>query len=63
MVKRFTAYDLEETWELDDVCPGPPNPAVYHKSLLYFVARALEPGSSGSSRSRWSGWPGRSARS
>jgi pimeloyl-ACP methyl ester carboxylesterase len=43
MVRRFTAYDLEETWELDDVCPGPPTPAVYHKSLLYFVARALEP--------------------
>ena len=43
MVKRFTAYDLEEKWELDDVCPGPPTPAVYHKSLLYFVARALEP--------------------
>jgi len=43
MVKRFTAYDLRESYELDDVCPGPPNPAVYHKSLLYFVARALEP--------------------
>ena len=26
MVKRFTAYDLEEKWELDDVCPGPPTP-------------------------------------
>jgi len=44
LVKRFTAYDLREPFELDDVCPGPPNPAVYHKSLLYFVARALEPG-------------------
>jgi hypothetical protein len=42
-LKRFTAYDLRESYELDDVCPGPPTPAVYHKSLLYFVARALEP--------------------
>ena len=41
-VKRFTAYDLRESYELDDVCPDPSMP-VYHKSLLYFVARALEP--------------------
>jgi hypothetical protein len=41
-VKRFTAYDLRETYELDDVCPDRSMP-VYHKSLLYFVARALEP--------------------
>ncbi len=43
MLKRITAYDLADKQELDDVCPGPPLPAVYHKSLLYFVARALEP--------------------
>ncbi|MFL5727032.1 MAG: hypothetical protein ACJ765_05520 [Chloroflexota bacterium] len=42
-VHRFTAYDLQNKFELDDVCPGPPMPAVYHKSLLYFVARSLEP--------------------
>jgi hypothetical protein len=42
-LRRFTAYDLQDKSELDDVCPGPPIPAVYHKSLLYFVARALEP--------------------
>jgi hypothetical protein len=42
MVGRFTAYDLKDNVELDDTCPGPPVP-VYHKSLLYFVARALEP--------------------
>jgi len=42
-VHRFTAYDLKTKCELDDVCPGPPLPAVYHKSLLYFVARSLEP--------------------
>ena len=41
MVGRFTAYDLKDGVELDDTCPGPPVP-VYH-SLLYFVARALEP--------------------
>ena len=43
MVGRFTAYDLKDGVELDDTCPGPPIP-IYHKSLLYFVARALEPG-------------------
>jgi hypothetical protein len=43
MLKRFTSYDLKDKFELDDVCPGPPFPAVYHKSLLYFVARSLEP--------------------
>jgi len=42
MVRRFTAYDLTDKAELDDVCPGPPSPAIYHKSLLYFVARSLE---------------------
>ena len=42
MVRRFTAYDLKDSAEHDDVCPGPPIPAVYHKSLLYFVARSLE---------------------
>lgn len=43
MLRRFTAYDLEDFWEQADVCPGPPIPAIYHKSLLYFVCRALEP--------------------
>ena len=42
MVRRFATYDLKDSAELDDVCPGPPIPAVYHKSLLYFVARSLE---------------------
>ena len=42
LVRRFAAYDLHDGPELDDVCPGPPAPAVYHKSLLYFVARSLE---------------------
>jgi len=42
MVRRFTAFDLTDKAELDDVCPGPPFPAVYHKSLLAFVARSLE---------------------
>jgi hypothetical protein len=42
MVRRFAVYDLLDGPELDDVCPGPPAPAVYHKSLLYFVARSLE---------------------
>lgn len=42
MVRRFTTYDLADKAELDDVCPGPPVPAVYHKSLLAFVARSLE---------------------
>lgn len=40
-LRRFTAYDLTDQSELDDTCPGPPV-EVYHKSLLYFVARSLE---------------------
>jgi hypothetical protein len=40
-VRRFVAYDLTEKSEQDDTCPGPPV-AIYHKSLLYFVARSLE---------------------
>ena len=44
MVKRFTAYDLEETWELDDVCPGPPNPRSATTSRCCIRGpRALEP--------------------
>jgi hypothetical protein len=42
MVRRFATYTLTDKAELDDTCPGPPV-AVYHKSLLYFVARSLEP--------------------
>jgi len=42
-VRRFVAYDLKEQAEQDDQCPGPPI-AIYHKSLLYFVARSLEVG-------------------
>ncbi|HEX5015525.1 MAG TPA: C1 family peptidase [Candidatus Limnocylindrales bacterium] len=41
-LKRFTAFDLDDKKELDDACPSLQFP-VYHKSLLYFVARALEP--------------------
>lgn len=39
-LKRFAAYDLTDQKELDDTCPA--HPAIYHKSLLYFVARSLE---------------------
>ena len=41
MVRRFATYVLSDQAELDDTCPGPPV-AIYHKSLLYFVARSLE---------------------
>jgi hypothetical protein len=40
-IHRFVAYDLKDQAEQDDTCPGPPV-AIYHKSLLYFVARSLE---------------------
>jgi hypothetical protein len=40
-VRRFAAYDLTEKSEQDDTCPGPPA-VIYHKSLLYLVARSLE---------------------
>jgi Papain family cysteine protease len=41
-IKRLTVFDLLEQMEQDDQCPGG-DVAVYHKSLLYLVARALEP--------------------
>ncbi len=41
-IKRLTVFDLSEQMEQDDQCPGG-DVAVYHKSLLYLVARALEP--------------------
>jgi hypothetical protein len=40
-VERFTAFGLSPTRELDDVC-GAGGVAVYRKSLLYLVSRALE---------------------
>lgn len=42
MIKRFTTFNLSEQMEQDDTCPGGDTP-VYHKSLLYLVARGLEP--------------------
>ena len=40
-VKRFTAFGLSPTRELDDVC-GTGGVAIYRKSLLYLVSRAFE---------------------
>jgi hypothetical protein len=40
-LKRFATFDLTDTAEDADQCPGPPV-ALYHKSLLYMVARSLE---------------------
>jgi hypothetical protein len=40
-VQRFTAFGLNPARELDDVC-GPGGLAIYRKSLLYLVSRALE---------------------
>jgi hypothetical protein len=41
-VKRFTTFNLREQAEQDDTCPLG-DKAWYHKSLLYLVARGLEP--------------------
>jgi hypothetical protein len=41
-ISRLTVFDLKEQMEQDDKCPGG-DVTVYHKSLLYLVARALEP--------------------
>jgi hypothetical protein len=43
-IKRFTTFDLVEQMEQDDTCPGGNLPPLYHKSLLYLVARGLEGG-------------------
>jgi hypothetical protein len=40
-IKRFTAFGLNPTRELDDVC-GTGGVAIYRKSLLYLVSRAFE---------------------
>ena len=40
-IKRFTAYGMSPTRELDDCC-GTRSVAVYRKSLLYLVSRAFE---------------------
>jgi hypothetical protein len=40
-VRRFTAFGMSPTRELDDVC-GAGRAAIYRKSLLYLVSRALE---------------------
>jgi Papain family cysteine protease len=46
-IKRFTAFGLNPTRELDDVC-GTAGLAIYRKSLLYLVSRAFErPATSG----------------
>ena len=41
-VRRFTTFNLSEKKEQDDRCPIG-DKAWYHKSLLYLVARGLEP--------------------
>jgi hypothetical protein len=40
-IKRFTAFGMSPTRELDDVC-GAGGVAIYRKSLLYLVSRAFE---------------------
>lgn len=40
-IKKFTAFGMNPTRELDDVC-GANGIAVYRKSLLYLVSRAFE---------------------
>jgi hypothetical protein len=40
-VKRFTAFGMGPTRELDDVC-GARGKGIYRKSLLYLVSRSLE---------------------
>jgi hypothetical protein len=40
-IKRFTAFGMNPTRELDDVC-GARGLAIYRKSLLYLVSRAFE---------------------
>jgi hypothetical protein len=40
-LRRFATFDLTDSAEDADQCPGPPV-ALYHKSLLYLVARSLE---------------------
>ena len=45
-LRRFTAFDLTDEAEQNDQCPGPPI-ALYHKSLLYLVARSLEKSAQG----------------
>ncbi|MGH2406922.1 MAG: alpha/beta hydrolase [Candidatus Limnocylindrales bacterium] len=40
-IRRFVAYDLTEKCEQGDTFPRPPI-GIYHKSLLYLVARSLE---------------------
>ena len=40
-IKRFTAFGMSPTRELDDCC-GTRSVAVYRKSLLYLVSRAFE---------------------
>jgi hypothetical protein len=45
-IGRFTTFNLSERAEQDDSCPAGPI-TVYHKSLLYLVARGLERRSQG----------------
>lgn len=45
-VRRFAAFGLSDRRELDDVCGAGPV-AIYQKSLLYLISRALERGTSG----------------
>jgi hypothetical protein len=45
---KFASFGLSDKRELDDVC-GAGGRNVYHKSLLYLVARALERGTHGQS--------------
>jgi hypothetical protein len=50
---RFVTFGLSDRRELDDIC-GVKGKAIYQKSLLYLVSRALErPGNPKRSRSGW----------
>ena len=53
-VARFASFGLTDRRELDDVC-GVKGRAIYHKSLLYLVSRALE--RPGNPRRTGRGWP------
>jgi hypothetical protein len=53
-VPRFVSFGLTDRRELDDVC-GVKGRAIYQKSLLYLVSRALE--RPGNPRRSGEGWP------
>ena len=53
-VRRFVSFGLADRRELDDACEAK-GTAIYHKSLLYLVSRALE--RPGNPRRTRRGWP------